>query len=206
MSNLFLFTFALLWVLVIALGVVVYALARQVGVLYERVAPAGALAMNQQLKAGDKAPEISVKTLSKEKLLIGKPTQKSTLLFFLSPDCPVCKEYLPVITSLSRAERSHLDVVFVSDGDEPDHHAFIKDKKLENFPYVLSEEVGKKFGVSSLPYATLIDKTGIISSMGLVNSREHIESLLNAQDLNVASIQEFLEKQGNNERTLYKQA
>ena len=42
--------------------------------------------------------------------------------------------------------------------------------------------------------------------MGLVNSREHIESLLNAQDLNVASIQEFLEKQGNNERTLYKQA
>ena len=162
--------------------------------------------MNQQLKAGDKAPEISVKTLSKEKLLIGKPTQKSTLLFFLSPDCPVCKEYLPVITSLSRAERSHLDVVFVSDGDEPDHHAFIKDKKLENFPYVLSEEVGKKFGVSRLPYATLIDKTGIISSMGLVNSREHIESLLNAQDLNVASIQEFLEKQGNNERTLYKQA
>jgi hypothetical protein len=57
-----------------------------------------------------------------------------------------------------------------------------------------------------LPYATLIDKEGKISSMGLVNSREHIESLLNAQDLNVASIQEFLEQQSNNERTLYKQA
>ena len=78
MSNLFLFTFALLWVLVIALGVVVYALARQVGVLYERVAPAGALAMNQQLKAGDQAPEISVKTITNQKLFIGKPTKKST--------------------------------------------------------------------------------------------------------------------------------
>jgi methylamine dehydrogenase accessory protein MauD len=206
MSNLFIFAFVMLWVLVIALGVVVYALARQVGVLYERIAPAGALAMNQQLKAGDKAPQITVNTLTNQTLTIGKPAKQNTLLFFLSPDCPVCKEYLPVITSLSQAERSHLDIVLISDGDDPDHQAFIKEKKLENFPYVLSEEVGKKYGVSRLPYATLIDKKGNISSMGLVNSREHIESLLNAQDLNVASIQEFLEKQNSNERTLYKQA
>lgn len=206
MSNLFIFAFVMLWVLVIALGVVVYALARQVGVLYERIAPAGALAMNQQLKAGDKAPQITVNTLTKQTLTIGKPAKKNTLLFFLSPDCPICKEYLPVITSLSHAERSHLDIVLVSDGEDSDHQAFIKEKKLENFPYVLSEEVGKKYGVSRLPYATLIDQKGNISSMGLVNSREHIESLLNAQDLNVASIQEFLEKQNDNQRTLYKQA
>ena len=38
-----------LWVLVVILVVVVFALARQVGVLYERVAPAGALMINQQL-------------------------------------------------------------------------------------------------------------------------------------------------------------
>jgi methylamine dehydrogenase accessory protein MauD len=206
MSNLVIVSFVMLWVLVIVLGVVVYALARQVGVLYERIAPAGALAMNQQLKVGDKAPQVNVKTLTDQTVMIGKPNKRNTLLFFLSPDCPICKEYLPVITSLSHAERSHLDIVLVSDGEDSDHQAFIKDKKLENFPYVLSEEVGKKYGVSRLPYATLIDKQGKIASMGLVNSREHIESLLNAQDLNVASIQEFLEQQSNNERTVYKQA
>jgi hypothetical protein len=35
-----------LWLLVIALGVVVYALTRQIGVLHERVAPAGALTLS----------------------------------------------------------------------------------------------------------------------------------------------------------------
>lgn len=35
--------FALLWVLVIALTIAVFALARQVGILFERIAPMGAL-------------------------------------------------------------------------------------------------------------------------------------------------------------------
>ena len=33
----------LLWIIVLILGVMVFALVRQIGVLYERVAPAGAL-------------------------------------------------------------------------------------------------------------------------------------------------------------------
>ena len=45
----------ILWVLVLVLVVVVIALARQIGVLYERVAPAGALMINGALKAGDAA-------------------------------------------------------------------------------------------------------------------------------------------------------
>ena len=44
----------LLWIIVIALAIVCLALVRQVGILYERIAPAGALAMNKQLAGGDK--------------------------------------------------------------------------------------------------------------------------------------------------------
>jgi hypothetical protein len=40
----------LLWAAVIGLGIVNYALLRQVGVLYERVAPAGALMVNRTLE------------------------------------------------------------------------------------------------------------------------------------------------------------
>ena len=43
----------LLWCIVIALSLTVFALTRQIGVLYERVAPAGALMVNQALKVGD---------------------------------------------------------------------------------------------------------------------------------------------------------
>ena len=63
---------------------------------------------------------------------------------------------------------------------------------LAGFDYVLSEDLGRKLGVSKLPYAVLIDEEGRIASLGLVNNREHLESLFEAKERRVASIQEYL--------------
>ena len=65
---------------------------------------------------------------------------------------------------------------------------------LLGFPYVVSELLVKSYGVSKLPYAVLIDEQGKIASMGIVNSREHLESLFEAKEHKVASIQEYMKK------------
>ena len=65
-------------------------------------------------------------------------------------------------------------------------------KSLELFDYVISEVVGRSYGVGKLPYGVLIDDRGIVASLGIVNSREHLESLFEAKALGVASIQEYL--------------
>ena len=52
---------------------------------------------------------------------------------------------------------------------------------------------GTLFEVSKLPYAVLIDASGSIRAKGLVNTREHVESLFEADRLGVASLQEYLE-------------
>ena len=46
--------------------------------------------------------------------------------------------------------------------------------------------------MSKLPYAVLIRSNGTLGSLGIVNSREHLESLFEAEALGIASIQEFL--------------
>ena len=75
----------LLWIGFIAMVVINLALARQVGVLYERIAPAGALMMNQKLAVGSPAPQLPVTTIEGDTLEIGKVVDnKSQLLFFLS--------------------------------------------------------------------------------------------------------------------------
>jgi methylamine dehydrogenase accessory protein MauD len=190
----------LLWILVMCLAAVVFALTRQIGVLYERVAPAGALAINQQLKVGDEAPEIAVNALQGDVNTIGGlPDNKhSKLLFFLSPDCPVCKTLLPVIRSSRQAESDWLDVLLMSDGEEQDHQGFIKKYKLDSFDYILSGEVGISYGVAKLPYAVLIDEQGKIASLGIVNSREHLDSLFEAKELKIASIQDYVKKHNQN--------
>lgn len=93
-----------LWIAVISLAVVNYALLRQVGVLYERVAPAGALMVNRTLEVGAQAPALEALTLSDERISIGGVSSKSQLLFFMSPDCPVCNELMPALLSSARAE------------------------------------------------------------------------------------------------------
>ena len=195
MNTLFLASQILLWISVGVMGVLVAALARQVGVLHERIAPAGALTLHQKLNTGDKAPEMLASKLDGGTVEIGGARDgRSQLLFFLSPDCPVCKTLVPVLKSSAAAEANWLDVVLASDGEPAAHRRMIMAQGLGGFAYVLSEKLGRAFGVSKLPYAVLIDETGKIASLGLVNNREHLESLFEAKERGVASIQQFLAK------------
>jgi hypothetical protein len=56
--------------------------------------------------------------------------------------------------------------------------------------------VGMTYQVGKLPYAVLIDERGIVRAKGLVNSREHLESLLVAKETGYASIQAYLDAKG----------
>jgi methylamine dehydrogenase accessory protein MauD len=186
----------LLWIVVLVLLVAVVALARQVGILYERVAPMGALTLDAGPAVGAPAPAISLRALDGRPIEIGVSGSRSTLLFFLSPTCPVCKKLLPILRSITAAERGWLSVLLASDGDRGEHQAFIELHAIADFPYVLSRDLGLAFRVGKLPYAVLLDEQGRVRAKGLVNSREQIESLFNARDLGVASVQELVRQRG----------
>jgi methylamine dehydrogenase accessory protein MauD len=183
---------ALLWVLMLAVIVALWALARQVGILYERIAPMGALMTDAGPKLGDAAPRFDLAALNGARIAVGGERGRSQLLFFLSPTCPVCKKLLPVLKSSAQAEREWLDVIVASDGDATQHLAFYGSAGLQQFPYVLSAELGMAYRVSRLPYAVLLDERGVIRAKGLINSREHLESLFNAKELGVGSVQDYL--------------
>jgi methylamine dehydrogenase accessory protein MauD len=182
----------LLWVLMLGVIVALWALARQVGILYERVAPMGALITDAGPKLGEAAPQFELPALSGARIQIGGERPKSELLFFLSPSCPICKKLLPVLRSSAAAERDWVDVILASDGEATQHLTFYGEAKLNEFPYVLSADLGMTYRVSRLPYAVLIDERGIIRAKGMINTREHLESLFNAKELGVGSVQEYL--------------
>jgi methylamine dehydrogenase accessory protein MauD len=187
----------LLWVAVLVLGMVCLVLARQVGVLHQRIAPAGALSLRQPLKIGDAVPPLTLSALDGATVQVGGVRAgRSQLVLFLSPDCSICEALLPSLRSAHGAERAWLDIVLASDGESGAHATFVRDKDLGKFPYVLSEQLGRTYGVSKLPYAVLIDEAGKLAATGLVNTREHLESLFVAKERGVSSIQQFLSQRG----------
>ncbi len=191
-----------LWVLVIGLSLLVLALARQVGVLHERVAPAGALLPTNGPKVGELTTAMEITALDGKSVAIGgeKPDPGAMLVLFISPTCPVCKSLVPTAKSLVNSEQGRLALVFASDGAESEqqlqqHRAYVKDLRITDYPYVISMQLGMTYQVSKLPFALLIGNDGILKSKGLVNSREHLESLLESMESGVASIQEFVARQ-----------
>jgi methylamine dehydrogenase accessory protein MauD len=186
-----------LWIVVIVLAGVVLALTRQIGVLHERVAPAGALAAERGPRVGEAAPVLEVTDWSGARRTIGgaQGEGRSTLLFFLSPTCPVCKTLLPTLRSVLRAEAGWLRLVWASDGAREEHEAFVREEGLDAEAYVLSTELGLAYQVAKLPYAVLLDEAGVVRAKGLVNTREHLESLFEAKERGVASIQDYVARE-----------
>jgi len=186
----------LLWLLVLGLALTVLALTRQIGLLHERISPVGALSPQSKVNVGDPAPELALLDLHDRPLEIGGASKDETrtLLFFLSPTCPVCETLLPTVERVARTEVPRVRVILASDGAPEEHHAFIAKKHIAHLPYILSAPLGMSYGVAKLPYAVLIDEDGIVAAQGLVNTREHVESLFEAQRHGVASIQEYLER------------
>ena len=186
-----------LWVLLLIMAGLQLAVLRQIGVIHERMAPMGALTLDQGPREGEEAPPFDLLDLKQRRVTLGGISAggKSSLIFFLSPTCPVCKKMLPILKSSLRIESNWLEIILASDGHREEHERFVKAQALDDFPYVLSQDLGMTYRVAKLPYAVLIDETGIVRAKGLINTREHLESLIQAKEMGVASIQEYLHQQ-----------
>lgn len=182
------------WIVILLLGVAVLALARQVGVLHMRVAPAGALTTAAGPAVGSSAAAIPATTIDGTATTVGghKHGTPLRLLMFVSPSCPLCKGLIPMAKSFARDER--VELIFIGDDDAAATREMIAQQGLGGYSFINGPEVGQAYEVAKLPYAVLMDEHGTILSKGLVNSREHLESLVIAHEMGIRSVQDYIGK------------
>jgi methylamine dehydrogenase accessory protein MauD len=184
-----------LWCVVIVLTIVVVALARQVGILHERVAPAGALMPTSGPKVGELVEVHQYQDIGGQGVTVGGANEEgaATLVLWISPTCPVCRSLVPTAVSLAKRER--LRLVFASDGEQLEQHrAYVADLEIDRYPYIVSQALGLAFEVARLPFAALIGPDGTLASKGLVNTREHLESLVESMSSGVSSLQDYVRR------------
>ena len=146
-------------------------------------------------KVGEMTKELSLTSISGAPLTIGGESASGLAVFilFISPTCPVCKSLVPTAQSLVNSEGKRMELVFASDGDELEQHQnYARDLNLGEYPYILSQELGMTFEVSKLPFAALIASDGTLKGKGLVNTREHMESLIESMDTGITTVQEYV--------------
>ncbi|MFT8805973.1 MAG: alkyl hydroperoxide reductase [Acetobacter aceti] len=168
-----------LTVLVLVLAVTLLALARQIGVLHERIAPIGAQEARPGLDVGQTVPRLVLHTLEDRPVMIGDALQPGhyQMLLFVAPECPVCKRVIPVAREVA-ASRG-FEFLFVGDGPVPELQDMVASRpEMQDVPLLTGVELGLVLQINRLPALVLLDERGVIRAKDIVNTRRQIEELL----------------------------
>ena len=172
-------SYAVLWLLVVVLSILLVALARQVGALHLRLGPRGALEMDTEGPPLDEpAPSRRALDVGGRPLTIGG--DGAQLLLFVSPSCPICREVLPSIRAVAQQGRL-APIVVVDDTEVTD----IPDK-AGGAPTIAGPEIAEAFGVPGTPYTIILDASGIVRAKGTVNNLEQMEGLVDTAERRIS--------------------
>ncbi|MGH2806098.1 MAG: methylamine dehydrogenase accessory protein MauD [Actinomycetota bacterium] len=168
-------SYAVLWVLVLVLGVMVVALARQIGTLHLRLGPRGALEMDDEGPPLNEAPPpVEATALDGTPVTVGGPGQ-SQLLMFVSPGCLVCDRVLPSVPVIARS--AEFEGVVITDVDAHETVAAFGSKSGP-LPMVASPELTQSYAVPGTPFLVILDDKGLVRAKGTVNNLEQMEGLV----------------------------
>jgi methylamine dehydrogenase accessory protein MauD len=168
-------SYLVLWLLVIVLCVVVVALARQIGTLYLRLGPRGALELDDEGPPLGEAPQpLEGSDGDGRPVHIGGPGD-AQLLMFVSPGCHVCDQALPSLPVVAHDAR--LSPIVITDAD-PEETALVFATKAVAAPVVAGIEIAQHYEVPGTPYVVVLDDMGVVRAKGTVNNLEQMEGLV----------------------------
>jgi methylamine dehydrogenase accessory protein MauD len=181
MTGIWLISYIGLWILTMLLCLTVVVLARQIGILHQRMPPLGARMTNTGLNVGDAAPSLLARDIHGQQVIVGGEQGKPTLLVFASATCGICADLMTAVRTIWQEEQSWLNVIVVSlDKDEAENREFATKHKLFDLTFLVAPQLGLAYSVATPPYSLIVDEQGIVRSKGVTNNLEHLESLVNA--------------------------
>lgn len=133
-------------------------------------------AFGQHLPVGKTGLWASVEMIAPISITTGQPIKKNknTIFVFLSPECPLCRNYIPELNRIKKAYTQY-EFVGVFPGKSysvKEVKTFVKDYKL-TFAVVMDEKklLTHLLKASVTPEVVLLDKKGGIAYSGLIDDK-----------------------------------
>lgn len=193
-SQVGLISYFALWAVVLVQAVLLLALSRLVGRLSKRLPPSGARMIDPGPDLGETLPEWHGDDVLGRELHLRFPRQQGALLLYVSPHCSTCSRLVPGAKSFFHEIRQEVAGVWVlTIGGDAVRGEYARG--LGGYPVVAEESLPAELQLGGAPFAIWADRNGVVRAKGMVNTREHLESLQEAAASGRESIESYLESE-----------
>lgn len=149
-------------------------LLRQFGIVYLGTAEG---VSRDGLKLGAEAPRFATIADDGTEVTFQPTSNAWQLLVFGSASCSVCRSLIPHLNHFVR-QSNGVKVTYLSQSSLGDTREFKESTRPEVPVFSVPSSVGDQYQVRVTPFAFLIDPEGRIRSKGILNTGDHIMSML----------------------------
>lgn len=194
MEGIWLISYIVLWALVLALGVLVFLLYRQLGIMYLGSAEG---VSRDGLERGTKAPDFRLTDQYGNAQQLSQYRGRPVVLLFGSPHCNPCRTLLPQLHDWAKAH-PETTVLWLNATTEEESLKFVSDTgaTLPVLPHPPETNLMDRYKVRVTPFMFLLDEGGIVRAKGLANSKAGLDLYYKELRGGPAVIEEGAEEDG----------
>ena len=173
MEGVWLISYVVLWLLVLTLGVLVFLLYRQLGIMYLGSAEG---VSRDGLARGATAPDFQLTDQYGNTQQLSGYKGKPVVLLFGSPHCNPCRTLLPQLHDWSKAH-PEVAVLWLNATTEEESLKFVSDTgaTLPVLPHPPEKNLMDRYRVRVTPFMFLLDEGGVVRAKGLVNTKSGLD-------------------------------
>lgn len=193
-------SYLVLWALVVIQVILTLALARLVGQLSRRNPPAGARVINPGPEIDSLVENWDGTDLFGNTVNVRFPRERGLFLLYVSPHCSVCSALIPSGKRFFKEISGEVNGAWIMVlGSRETQISYTRENGLNEHLVAAEEQLPPSWRVAGAPFGLWISASGQVKAKGMVNHREHLESLRLAARTGHPSIQSYLSALGQEE-------
>jgi methylamine dehydrogenase accessory protein MauD len=201
-------SYVVLWVIVVIQVILTITLARLVGQMMSRRFPGnGARVINPGPEIGTRGEGWGGTDLLGNEATVRFPRERGVFLLYMAPHCTMCAGLLPAARRFVKEIAAEAELMWVIvQGSRDFQIGYAKENGLTQQTVFAEDQLPDPFRVGGAPFGLWLDAAGEVRAKGMINNREHLESLRHAAATGHPSVQSFLAAQTEAEEQKREQA
>jgi len=119
--------------------------------------------------------------------------ERGLFLLYVSPHCSLCSGLLPSAKRFFKEIAAEADGVWVMVlGSREAQIFYARENELTRYPVAAEEQMPARMRVEGAPFGLWINAQGQVKAKGMVDRREHLESLRHAARIGHPSIESYV--------------